>query len=99
MKSLQIKSKNWIFFVFAGQAEYSAYNIFLNPFSEARLMSVFIWMIKNRMYKLFVGYSVFNSVIALVVTSFLICVETTTTSTTSSITMAIIIPEKSIGIG
>lgn len=44
---------SFIFFVFAEPLEYSAYNIFLNPFSEPRGMSEFIWntvIFKNRMY-------------------------------------------------
>jgi hypothetical protein len=44
-----------IFFIFAEPLEYSAYNIFLNPFSEPRGMSEFIWLTiiyKNRIYLL-----------------------------------------------
>src|SRR5688500_4445760 len=44
---------SFIFFIFAEPLEYSAYNIFLNPFSEPRGMSDFIWLTiiyKNRMY-------------------------------------------------
>jgi hypothetical protein len=44
---------SFIFFVFAEPLEYSAYNIFLNPFSEPRDMSDFIWLsviFKNRLY-------------------------------------------------
>ena len=43
----------FIFFVFAEPLEYSQYNIFLNPFSEPRDMSDFIWLsiiYKNRLY-------------------------------------------------
>lgn len=43
----------FIFFVFAEPLEYSAYNVFLNPFSEPREMSEFIWLtiiFKNRVY-------------------------------------------------
>jgi hypothetical protein len=43
----------FIFFVFAESLEYSAYNVFLNPFSEPRDMSEFIWLtiiFKNRIY-------------------------------------------------
>jgi len=59
---------SFIFFVFAEEIEYSAYNIFLNPFSEPREMSEFIWLnviFKNRIY-LIVGtglcllYGMFN---------------------------------------
>ena len=44
---------SFIFFVFAEELEYSAYNVFLNPFSEPRDMSEFIWLtiiFKNRLY-------------------------------------------------
>ena len=44
---------SFIFFIFAEPLEYSAYNIFLNPFSEPRQMSEYIWLTiiyKNRMY-------------------------------------------------
>lgn len=44
---------SFIFFIFAEPLEYSAYNIFLNPFSEPRDMSEFIWfsvIYKNRIY-------------------------------------------------
>jgi len=44
---------SFIFFVFAEPLEYSQYNIFLNPFSEPREMSDFIWLsiiYKNRLY-------------------------------------------------
>ena len=43
----------FIFFVFAEPLEYSVYNVFLNPFSEPREMSEFIWLTiiyKNRLY-------------------------------------------------
>jgi hypothetical protein len=46
---------SFIFFVFAEELEYSAYNVFLNPFSEPRDMSEFIWLtiiFKNRLYLL-----------------------------------------------
>lgn len=45
----------FIFFVFADLLEYSPYNVFLNPFSEPREMSEFIWLtiiFKNRIYLL-----------------------------------------------
>lgn len=44
---------SFIFFLFAEPLEYSVYNIFLNPFSEPRQMSEFIWLTiiyKNRLY-------------------------------------------------
>ena len=44
---------SFIFFIFFGILEYSAYNIFLNPFSEPKDMSEFIWqsvIFKNRTY-------------------------------------------------
>jgi hypothetical protein len=44
---------SFIFFVFAEELEYSAYNVFLNPFTEPRDMSEFIWLaiiFKNRLY-------------------------------------------------
>ena len=44
---------SFIFFVFAEELEHSAYNVFLNPFSEPRDMSEFIWLtiiFKNRLY-------------------------------------------------
>jgi len=44
---------SFIFFVFAEPLEYSVYNVFLNPFSEPREMSDFIWqsiIFKNRLY-------------------------------------------------
>ncbi len=43
----------FIFFIFAEPLKYSAYNVFLNPFSEPRDMSEFIWLtiiFKNRLY-------------------------------------------------
>jgi hypothetical protein len=59
---------SFVFFVFAEPLEYSAYNIFLNPFSEPRQMSEFIWLTiiyKNRMYLLILSalcllYGMFN---------------------------------------
>jgi len=44
---------SFIFFVFAEPLEYNVYNVFLNPFSEPREMSEFIWhsiIFKNRIY-------------------------------------------------
>jgi hypothetical protein len=44
---------SFIFFVFAEELEYSSYNVFLNPFTEPRDMSEFIWLtiiFKNRLY-------------------------------------------------
>lgn len=44
---------SFIFLIFAEPLEYSAYNIFLNPFEEPRDMSEFIWLTiiyKNRVY-------------------------------------------------
>lgn len=44
---------SFIFFVFAKPLEYNVYNVFLNPFSEPREMSEFIWhniIFKNRLY-------------------------------------------------
>jgi hypothetical protein len=44
---------SFIFFVFAEELKHSAYNVFLNPFSEPRDMSEFIWLtikFKNRLY-------------------------------------------------
>jgi hypothetical protein len=43
----------FIFFIFSEPLEYSAYNVFLNPFSEPRDLSEFIWLTiiyKNRLY-------------------------------------------------
>ena len=58
----------FIFFVFFGPLEYSAYNVFLNPFSEPHDMSEFVWLtviFKNRLYLLigivlFLLYGMFN---------------------------------------
>lgn len=59
---------SFVFFIFAEPLEYSAYNIFLNPFSEPRQMSEFIWLTiisKNRVYLLILTalcllYGMFN---------------------------------------
>lgn len=59
---------SFIFFIFADALEYSAYNVFLNPFSEPRDMSEFIWLtviFKNRLYlivstALCLLYGIFN---------------------------------------
>lgn len=59
---------SFIFFVFAEELEFSAYNVFLNPFSEPREMSEFIWLtiiFKNRLYlilsmAIFLLYGMFN---------------------------------------
>jgi hypothetical protein len=59
---------SFIFFIFFEPLEYSAYNIFLNPFSEPRDMSEFIWLTviyKNRLYLLILStlcllYGMFN---------------------------------------
>jgi hypothetical protein len=59
---------SFIFFLFAEDLEYSAYNIFLNPFSEPRQMSEFIWLTiiyKNRLYLMILSvlcllYGMFN---------------------------------------
>jgi hypothetical protein len=59
---------SFVFFVFAEPLEYSVYNIFLNPFSEPRNMSEFIWLTiiyKNRMYLIILSilcllYGMFN---------------------------------------
>ncbi len=59
---------SFFFFVFAEEIEYNAWNIFLNPFSEPRDMSEFIWLnviFKNRLYltigtSLFLLYGMFN---------------------------------------
>jgi hypothetical protein len=59
---------SFIFLIFAEPLEYSAYNIFLNPFSEPRGMSEFIWLTiiyKNRMYLIILSllcllYGMFN---------------------------------------
>jgi hypothetical protein len=58
----------FIFFVFAEPLEYNVYNIFLNPFSEPRDMSEFIWLTiiyKNRLYLMILSvlcllYGMFN---------------------------------------
>lgn len=59
---------SFIFFIFVEPLQYSPYNVFLNPFSEPRDMSEFIWLtiiFKNRVY-LMVGtalcllYGMFN---------------------------------------
>lgn len=44
---------SFIFFIFFELLEYSSYNVFLNPFSEPKDMSEFIWqtiIFKNRLY-------------------------------------------------
>jgi hypothetical protein len=59
---------SFLCFLFAEPLEYSAYNIFLNPFSEPRGMSDFIWLTiiyKNRMYLMVLSalcllYGMFN---------------------------------------
>jgi len=59
---------SFIFFIFAEPLEYSVYNIFLNPFSEPRQMSEFIWLTiiyKNRLYLILLSvlcllYGMFN---------------------------------------
>jgi hypothetical protein len=59
---------SFIFFLFFEPLEYSAYNIFLNPFSEPKGMSEFVWMsviFKNRVYLMIVSalcllYGMFN---------------------------------------
>jgi hypothetical protein len=59
---------SFIFFLFFEPLEYSAYNIFLNPFSEPKGMSEFVWMsviFKNRTYLMIVSalcllYGMFN---------------------------------------
>ena len=58
----------FIFFIFFEALEYSAYNVFLNPFSEPREMSEFIWLTiiyKNRLYLMILSalcllYGMFN---------------------------------------
>lgn len=45
----------FVFFIFADPLEFSVYNVFLNPYSEPREMSEFIWLtiiFKNRIYLL-----------------------------------------------
>jgi hypothetical protein len=59
---------SFIFFLFFEPLEYSAYNIFLNPFSEPKGMSEFVWMsviFKNRTYLMILSalcllYGMFN---------------------------------------
>jgi hypothetical protein len=59
---------SFLFFLFSEPLEYSVYNIFLNPFSEPREMSEFIWLTiiyKNRMYLIILSmlcllYGMFN---------------------------------------
>ncbi|MBT1700134.1 hypothetical protein KK083_24815 [Fulvivirgaceae bacterium PWU4] len=59
---------SFIFFIFAEELEYSTYNVFLNPFSEPRQMSEFIWLTiiyKNRLYLMILSmlcllYGMFN---------------------------------------
>lgn len=59
---------SFIFFLFYEPLEYSAYNIFLNPFSEPTDMSEFIWqsvIFKNRTYLMILSalcllYGMFN---------------------------------------
>lgn len=59
---------SFVFFVFSEPLRYSAYNIFLNPFSEPRGMSEFIWLriiYKNRVYLMILSvlcllYGMFN---------------------------------------
>ncbi|MGK7390105.1 MAG: hypothetical protein ACNS60_07130 [Candidatus Cyclobacteriaceae bacterium M2_1C_046] len=59
---------SFIFFIFFEILEYSAYNLFLNPFSEPYQMSEFIWhsvIFKNRLYlmigsALFLLYGMYN---------------------------------------
>ncbi|HEU5145332.1 MAG TPA: hypothetical protein VFT90_01395 [Chryseosolibacter sp.] len=58
----------FVFFVFAEPLRYSVYNVFLNPFSEPREMSEYIWMTiiyKNRIYLMILSvlcllYGMFN---------------------------------------
>jgi hypothetical protein len=59
---------SFIFFLFAEPLEYNVYNIFLNPFSEPREMSEYIWLTiiyKNRLYLMILSvlcllYGMFN---------------------------------------
>jgi hypothetical protein len=59
---------SFIFFLFSEPLRYSVYNIFLNPFSEPRDMSEFIWLTiiyKNRVYLMILSvlcllYGMFN---------------------------------------
>ena len=51
--AISIVIVSFIFFVFYEPLEYSAYNVFLNPFLEPQDMSEFIWLTiiyKNRLY-------------------------------------------------
>ena len=58
----------FIFFIFSEPLRYSVYNVFLNPFSEPREMSEFIWLTviyKNRLYLMILSalcllYGMFN---------------------------------------
>jgi hypothetical protein len=58
----------FVFFVFAEPLRYSVYNVFLNPFSEPREMSEFVWLTityKNRLYLMILSalcllYGMFN---------------------------------------
>ena len=58
----------FVFFVFAEPLRYSVYNVFLNPFSEPRQMSEYIWLTiiyKNRIYLMILSvvcllYGMFN---------------------------------------
>ena len=58
----------FVFFVFGEPLEYSMYNVFLNPFSEAHEMSEFVWLTiiyKNRLYLVLLSalcilYALFN---------------------------------------
>lgn len=58
----------FVFFVFSEPLRYSVYNVFLNPFSEPREMSEFIWLTiiyKNRVYLMVLSalcllYGMFN---------------------------------------
>ena len=59
---------SFVFFIFSEPLRYSVYNVFLNPFSEPRQMSEFIWLTiiyKNRMYLMILSvlcllYGMFN---------------------------------------
>lgn len=53
--AISIVIVSFLFFIFSEPLRYSAYNVFLNPFSEPRDMSEFIWLtiiFKNRIYLL-----------------------------------------------
>lgn len=58
----------FVFFVFAEPLRYSVYNVFLNPFSEPRETSEFVWLTityKNRLYLMILSvlcllYGMFN---------------------------------------